>query len=111
MKQSDLEAMMAGSLRLNQLPVPVSEFHFAQSLNRQWRFDFAYPTQQIGIEVEGGTWANGRHSRGAGMEKDMEKYNMAAILGWLVLRFNDHMIEDNRAADAVRTALLLRGGM
>jgi very-short-patch-repair endonuclease len=111
MKQSDLEAMMAGSLRMNSLPEPVAEYRFAQGLNRKWRFDFAYPEVKVAIEVEGGTWAQGRHNRGSGMEGDMEKYNLAAMLGWLVLRFNDHMIEDNRAADSVRAALMLRGGI
>lgn len=111
MKQSDLEAMMAGSIRMNRLPEPVVEYRFAQSLKRGWRFDFAWPEQFVAVEVEGGTWVRGRHGRGKGMELDMEKYNMAAILGWIVLRFNDHHIENNMAADTIRTALMLRGGM
>ena len=110
-KQSDLEAMLAGSIRLNRLPEPVSEYRFAQALKRQWRFDFAYPESKVAIEVEGGTWVNGRHSRGAGMAEDMKKYNLAAMLGWLVLRFDNHMIEDNEAADTIRAALMLRGGI
>ena len=36
---------------------------------------------------------------------------MAQLLGWLVLRTNDHMINDNRTADWVRTALMMRGGI
>lgn len=102
---------MAGSLRLNRLPEAVTEYPFAQTLGRKWRFDFAYPELKVAIEVEGGTWAAGRHNTGAGMEKDMEKYNFAMLLGWVVLRFNDHMIENNYAADTVRTALMLRGGI
>lgn len=111
MKQSDLEAMMAGSLRLNSLPEPVAEYRFAQALKRKFRFDFAYPEQKIGIEVEGGTWIQGRHNRGEGMAEDMRKYNLAAMLGWLILRFDNHMIENNEAADTVRAALMLRGGI
>jgi very-short-patch-repair endonuclease len=108
---SDLEAAMAGSLRINGLPEPAAEYPFAQQLKRKWRFDFAYPEVKVAIEVEGGGYVQGRHSRGAGMAKDMEKYNFAALLGWVVLRFDNRMIEDNTAADTVRTALLQRGGL
>jgi len=109
--QSDLEAAMAGSLRLNSLPEPVPEYPFAQAVNRKWRFDFAYPESMVAIECEGGAWTGGRHTRGAGMQADMEKYNFAGLRGWLVLRFNNKMIESNCAADTVRAALLLRGGL
>ena len=55
--------------------------------DRRWRFDYALLQQKIAIEVEGGVWISGRHSRGAGMIADMEKYNSATILGWRVLRY------------------------
>lgn len=54
---------------------------------RRWRFDFAIPSRKIAIEIEGGVWTNGRHTRGKGYIGDMEKYNFAALLGWRILRF------------------------
>lgn len=108
---TDLEAAMAGSLRLNKLPEPVAEYPFAQGLGRKWRFDFAYPEVKVAIEVEGGTFVEGRHTRGAGARNDMTKYNTAMLLGWVVLRFDERLIEENTAADTVRTALMLRGGL
>lgn len=66
------------------LPRPEIEFQFLKT--RKWRFDFAWPQRGIALEVEGGIWTGGRHSRGAGMAKDMEKYNTAALRGWMVLR-------------------------
>ena len=66
------------------LPVAVPEWIFAQP--RKWRFDYAWPEYKIALEVEGGIWTRGRHTRGAGFLKDIEKYNAAAALGWLVLR-------------------------
>jgi hypothetical protein len=40
----------------------------------------------IALEVEGGVWTGGRHTRGAGFVRDMEKYNRAGVLGWRLLR-------------------------
>lgn len=53
---------------------------------RRWRFDYAIPTYKIALEVEGGVWVNGRHTRPKGFLGDIEKYNMAAVKGWRVLR-------------------------
>ena len=66
------------------LPEPEPEYRFAHP--RRWRFDFAWPAHLIALEVEGGVWTNGRHTRGSGFVGDMAKYNHAAILGWKVLR-------------------------
>lgn len=66
------------------IPKPVQEFRF--HLTRKWRFDFAWPDQKVALEVEGGVWTGGRHTRGSGFIKDMEKYNEAAGLGWRVFR-------------------------
>lgn len=66
------------------LPMPESEFRFAPP--RRWRFDYAWPEHRVALEVEGGVFQGGRHTRGAGFLKDMEKYNEAAAKGWTVLR-------------------------
>jgi very-short-patch-repair endonuclease len=66
------------------LPEPVTEHRFAPP--RRWRFDFSWPDAKIALEVEGGIWSGGRHTRGAGFVGDMAKYNHAARLGWRVLR-------------------------
>lgn len=62
----------------------IVEFKFCEA--RKWRFDFAWPYHKVALEVEGGIWTGGRHIRGSGFVKDMEKYNTAATLGWRVLR-------------------------
>lgn len=66
------------------LPAPTPEHRF--DLTRRWRFDYAWPDYKIALEVEGGIWTGGRHTRGAGFLGDMEKYNRAAALGWRVIR-------------------------
>ena len=62
----------------------VKEFQFHPT--RRWRFDYAIPSHKIALEVEGGVFSKGRHTRGAGFIGDIEKYNEATRLGWRVVR-------------------------
>jgi len=62
---------------------------FAGINGRKFRFDCANPTLKIAIEIEGGIWLpKGGHNTGISMEKDMEKYNLATVEGWKVLRYS-----------------------
>ena len=56
--------------------------------DRKWRFDYAFPSRKIAIEIDGAVWTLGRHNRPRGYLNDMEKLNTAASMGWLVLRFS-----------------------
>ena len=102
---SDLEETMAWHLKAAGLPEPVREYRFAAPIGRAWRFDFAWPDRKVALEVEGGTWVNGAHNRGAHFESDAEKYNSAALLGWTVLRVTAAMVNDGRALALVERAL------
>ena len=95
MPESQYEAMLALHLRAKGLPEPVREYRFHPV--RKWRFDFAWPGRMLAVEVEGGTWAHGRHTRGAGYERDTEKYNTAVEFGWKVLRYTSAQVEDGTA--------------
>ena len=66
------------------LPPHHTEYRF--DAFRRWRFDYAWPMFKVALEVEGAIWTGGRHTRGAGFLKDMEKYNEATLQGWRVLR-------------------------
>lgn len=63
-------------------------------LKRRWRFDYAHPALKIAIEIEGGIYSGGRHTRGKGFINDMEKYNVAIIDGWKLLRYTPQQIPD-----------------
>lgn len=78
------EALFLALVKRAKLPRPEPEHQFAPP--RRWRFDYAWPAQRVALEVEGGVWTGGRHTRGSGFLKDMEKYNRAASLGWRVVR-------------------------
>lgn len=75
---------------------------------RKWRFDFALPLQKIALEVEGGIWTGGRHTRGSGFLKDMEKYNEAAAMGWLVFRTTPKDLCTKNTVQLLRRALAYR---
>lgn len=77
--------MIESICKLNHFPMPECEYRFHPE--RKWRLDFAWPSYKLAVEIEGGVWVRGRHVRGIGFVKDMEKYNELAILGWCLLRF------------------------
>ena len=67
----------------------VREYRFAP--RRRWRFDFAWPPN-VAMEIEGGRWTGGRHTRPVGFAADLEKYNWATRLGWQVYRFTTEQV-------------------
>jgi very-short-patch-repair endonuclease len=103
MTTSQLEEELARQLRLAGVETPQREFVFRYP--RKFRFDFAYPDKMLAIEVEGGVWSQGRHTRGSGFVKDIEKYNLAALDGWAVLRVTGDMIESGEALTLIEKAL------
>ena len=95
MSASDLEEWLLRDIKAVGLPYPETEFHFHPT--RKWRADFAWPQQRILVEVEGGSWVRGRHSRAYGFEADCNKYNAAVELGWKLYRFTGSMIKSGEA--------------
>jgi very-short-patch-repair endonuclease len=91
-ERESLEAAFDTFLRLvlPDLAEPVREYQFYA--DRLWRFDRAWPEERVAVEMEGGTYGQGRHVRPAGFEDDCWKYNTAAALGWAVLRFTGRML-------------------
>lgn len=99
-KNNNLEELMQDQIKLNKLPKPTPEYKFHET--RRWRFDFAWIKKKIALEIEGGTWVRGRHIHPMGFEKDCEKYNEAAILGWKVIRATGSMVRDGRALEFIK---------
>lgn len=98
---------LSGEIAVRAL-LSIHNYQFSQEFKfhpiRRWRFDFALLplSKKIAIEVEGGIWSGGRHTRGGGYIGDMEKYNEAAILGWTVLRYPASNITDKIIKDLIR---------
>ena len=95
------------------------EFQFAKPMGRKFRADFRLIGTNILLEVEGGVYARqdakrcpyckatpvGRHVTGKGFENDLQKYNLAALLGYIVLRFSGTTIDNGNALDTIKSAL------
>ena len=83
-------------------PLPTLEYVFHPS--RKWRFDLAWPKLKVAVEIEGGVWTQGRHTRGSGFISDMSKYNEAARLGWSLYRFTPSQVKKGTALHYLRAA-------
>ena len=109
---SDLEA--AFLTRWKQLapraPAPTPEYPFAAHIKRKFRFDFAWLPQKVAVELEGGLYSRGAHARPVGIERDIEKGNLAVLLGWRVLRFSTKMLTNDPARSIGAVQALLAGG-
>lgn len=75
---------------------------------RRFRFDFAFPSHRLAVEVDGGTWQIGRHQTAVGFAKDCEKFNLATLDGWRVLRYTTDMVKQGTAIEHVMKMLTLR---
>lgn len=84
-------------------PDAVAEYRFHPV--RRWRADFCLPSDKVIIEIDGGVFTGGRHTRGLGFIADQEKTNAAAILGYRVLRFVPRDIKSGNFINTVRALL------
>lgn len=107
MGKSELELSFAWQLDRFEVQKPVGQFRFHPK--RKWQFDFAWPEHKLAVEIEGGTYSGGRHTRGKGFEDDCEKYNEALLLGWRVLRFTGKMVNSGEARIVTQEALNVFG--
>ena len=88
---------------IGNLPLPVVEHRFHPV--RRWRFDYALPKHFLAFECEGGVWSGGRHIHPTGFLKDMEKYNTAQLMGWVVYRFTPKMVKNGKALELYEKAI------
>ena len=95
------EELLAQHLACYQI-LAVREYQFDRE--RRYRADF-FIAPNLLIEVEGGTWVDGRHNRPGGMAKDCVKYNTAVLRGFRVLRFTTDQVQSGEAIDFIRKAL------
>jgi hypothetical protein len=88
------------------LPEPTAEVRFHPT--RRWRFDWAWESSRVALEINGGVWTGGRHSRGSGQIGDMEKLNEAQIAGWQVFQVTPKQVKSGEAFEVIKRALEAR---
>lgn len=72
------------ALQLRAVGIPFDrEIVLPELKPRRWRWDFVLG--RLLVEIQGGTWVGGKHSRGAGFANDCEKHNAAVVAGFTVL--------------------------
>jgi very-short-patch-repair endonuclease len=105
-ERTKLERMLFRRILEAGLPEPLAQHLWARP-ERLYRADFAWPTYMVLAEVQGGIWAAdpGRHNRASGYEADCSRDNLAAILGWRLLRFTERMIKSGEAIETITRAL------
>ena len=99
---SEGEATLAQHLKVHGISFE-QEFKFHET--RMWRADFHIVGHKLLVEVEGGIWSGGRHTRGKGYQADMEKYNAAVGLGYRVLRFSTEQVKSGFAVNGINGLL------
>ena len=96
------EATFFALLGAVDLPVPETEYRFWPE--RKFRFDYAWPEKHLALEVEGGVFTMGRHTRGAGYAKDLLKYSEAAARGWRIMRVMPSQLAKPETIDLIQRA-------
>lgn len=90
------------------VPPAETEWEFAKDEGRKFRFDYAWPDYLVALEQEGGVWTLGRHTRGSGYVRDLEKYNLAASKGWLVIRCTPATLFAEATFNSIKKAMKQR---
>jgi hypothetical protein len=114
---SEAEELLAFQLKAVGIP---HEREVAFAKPRRWRADFVVPDEELDcpycheynaarppllIEIDGGAFAGGRHTSGAGFRNDLEKLNAATLAGYRVLRFLPEQVESGVALQTIEKAL------
>ena len=76
----------------------IKEYKFLK--DRKFRADFAVPALKILVEYEGVVSAKSRHTTITGYSTDCDKYNLAQVMGFVVVRFTVLHLSKKKAAEA-----------
>jgi very-short-patch-repair endonuclease len=102
----EVDLIVEEDLRNLKLGRVLPEYAFCPE--RKFRFDFAIPQIRLAVEICGGLFQTrdafgrlqnlpGRHTHGAGQQKDYEKLNLALVHGWKVFQFSTADVRNGTA--------------
>ena len=87
----------------------VKEFQFCK--DRKFKSDYYLPQLNLIIECEGGIYTGQAHGSIKGILRDIEKYNLATILGYKVLRYTPDRLYSNEVLNAIKQIYLNTKGI
>jgi len=114
-RRSQGEITLSRHIAWEGLPEPELEYHWARDEGRRFRFDFAWPNRLLAVEVDGGKFMIRRSRKQRGRmvvvgahnrREDLERQNLAARLGWTVLRYTPDMVAKGEAIRELKAMLL-----
>ena len=100
---SQLERAILTQIKQYGLPEPETQAMLIPG--RKWRWDFAWPSKRLAVEIQGGIWTRGKHGRGSGIVNDMDKLNAATLAGWRVLQFANTHVRSGEAVALIEKAI------
>ena len=98
-------AKLAQEVELNLLELPGYKKEHIFHPTRKWRFDYAWLDIKVALEIHGGVFTNGRHTRGAGFTEDKVKMNEAQLLGWIVIEATTKQVKDGQMLNWITQAI------
>ncbi len=106
MKDSPLELLF--DVQLEQAGLPAADLKDCALVGspKAWRYDRIWTAQGVIVEIEGGVWSQGRHTRGKGFIEDCTKYNWATSQGWRLFRFTEWHLNKNLVVPFMRGVLV-----
>ena len=100
---SHLEVMLDDQLCLAGITPEETEYQAIPG--RKFRFDFAWPSKRVLVEVQGAVFVRGGHSTGVGITRDALKSNLAVLAGWKPLVVTAAHIKSGEALAWIQEAL------
>jgi len=113
---SKLEAKVAADLKALGL-MDGCERQYRFHPERKWKIDFAWPQctvydfdgepepKHIALEVNGGTYSHGSHSRGPRQRGDYEKWSELSLMGWTLILVDCKDVREGVHVERVLRAL------
>lgn len=77
-------------------------------VRRPYRGDFLWPDARVVVECQGGTWQQGGHSSGKGIDRDAAKLITAQLDGWLLFPITTTMLREQAEVWLPKVAEVIR---
>lgn len=103
--QEQCEREFAFQCKALRLPEPIEQYQFAPP--RRFKADFAWPQYRLLVEVQGGIWrrGGGAHSHPLDLERDIERTQHMALLGWWFLPVTTDEVRSGHAVEVTQRVL------